>query len=550
MSRNENARFALSATESMSRSTFDRSHSIKTTFDVSEVIPFDVIEVLPGDTINLDTSKVVRLQPLVAPIYDNIYLDTYWFFVPNRLVWTHWRELMGENTDSAWAPTVEYSVPQVTAPADTGWTKGTIADYMGIPTGVAGLSVNALPFRGYAMIMNEWFRDQNVTDPIYFPVDDADVVGANTGDDINSLYKGAQPFKAAKYHDYFTSTLPAPQKGADVALPLGVFAPVGTRNDSHAFAGSKSLTWNIDGLSDGNRYDVGLSVLTGGSVIATVDKNSGRHDETADVRILPNNLYADLSNATGATINELRTAFQVQKLLEKDALGGSRYTELIRQHFGTTSPDARLQRPEYLGGNRIPLNINQVLQTSQTDTTPLGTTGAYSHTVDYNGDFEKSFTEHGFVFGLMVARYDHSYQQGLNRMWSRKDRYDYYWPVFANLGNMAVLNKEIYAQNTSADDEVFGYQEAYADYRYAPSIVTGEMRSNVHDSLDAWHLADNYDSLPTLSDGWIREDKSNVDRALMVSSSVTNQLFADIYVKNKHTRVMPYFSIPGLIDHH
>lgn len=551
MSRNAETRFALNPTNlDISRSKFNRNHSLKTSFNVGDVVPFYVDEVLPGDTFQLKTSLVARMQTLITPMMDNIYLDTYFFFVPNRLTWNHWKEFNGENTQSAWYPSVEYSVPQLTAPATDGWSIGTLADYFGIPTGVPNLSVNALPFRAYALIMNEWFRDENLSDPLSVPVDDATVVGVNTGNYITDVAKGGLPFKAAKYHDYFTSCLPAPQKGPDVLIPGGTGANVPVV-PLEAEVSSDLLTGQVYKA----RQSDGTAMTGNAAIYFQSGTQSGFDMQTGGVSQTPiiSNLWAvGDSSLASATINQLRLAFQIQKLYERDARGGTRYIEILKSHFGVTSPDARLQRPEYLGGNRIPININQVVQSSATaaEGTPLGDTAAFSLTTDTHGDFIKSFVEHGFIIGVMVARYDHTYQQGLERFWSRKDRFDYYWPVFANIGEQAVLNKEIYAQGNEKDDEVFGYQEAWADYRYKPSRVTGEMRSSAPTSLDVWHLADEYTQLPTLSDSWIREDKSNVDRVLAVTSSVSNQMFADIYVQCEATRPMPVYSIPGLIDHH
>lgn len=545
MNRNVESHFSSLPNVSIGRSRFDRSSSVKTSFNVGRLIPFYVDEVLPGDTFKVKTSKVVRMQPLVAPIMDNVYLDTYYFFVPNRLVWNHWRELMGENTESAWIPETEYSVPQVSAPSG-GWSTGTIADYMGIPTGV-NVSVNALPFRAYALICNEWFRDQNLTDPVSFSVSDSTIQGSNGDNYITDLAKGGMPFLASKYHDYFTSCLPSPQKGPNVTIPVAQLAdmPVVSTLETHS-GGTAPVINNF--MQDGAIGNVGSP---DGGVFGLYKSVNLGNRTPGDFMFT--NLWAQGANSLTATsINELRMAFQIQKLYEKDARGGTRYTELLKSHFGVTSPDARLQRPEYLGGNRVPITINQVLQQSATvqGSTPQGTPTGMSLTSDTNSDFTKSFVEHGFVIGLMVARYDHTYQQGLNRMWSRKSRFDYYWPVFANIGEQAVLNKEIYADGSVNDDKVFGYQEAWADYRYRPNICTGEMRSQASKSLDSWHLADDYAARPSLSDSWIREDKSNLDRALAVSSSVSNQLWADIYIQNICTRPMPMYSIPGLIDHH
>lgn len=570
MNRNVESHFALNPTNiDIRRSTFDRSHSLKTSFNVGDIVPFFLDEVLPGDTFNVDTSKVVRLQTLLTPVMDNIYLDTYFFFVPNRLTWSHWKQFNGENTESAWIPQTEYEIPQITAPADSGWSVGTIADYLGVPTGVPNLSVSALPFRAYALVMNEWFRDENLSDPLVVPVDDATVAGVNTGTFVTDVAKGGLPYKAAKYHDYFTSCLPSPQKGPDVLIPSatsGEYPVVGNGKSLGLTDGS--LTGLLGYQSVPGGFTLAVNSGTLGSSVGTAVPSSSNLNGSVGVAtvsqlgddLFNSGLVALSSGGLGASINQLRMAFQIQKLYEKDARGGSRYIEILKSHFGVTSPDARLQRPEYLGGNRVPININQVVQQSATASgeTAQGTVTGMSVTTDTHSDFTKSFTEHGFVIGVMVARYDHTYQQGLERFWSRKDRFDFYWPVFANIGEQAVKNKEIFAQGPGVkdsagaviDDQVFGYQEAWADYRYKPSRVTGEMRSEYAQSLDVWHLADDYSALPMLSDSWIREDKTNVDRVLAVTSAVSNQLFADIYIKNRTTRPMPMYSVPGLIDHH
>lgn len=558
MNRNTESHFSLLPRVDIQRSRFDRSASLKTSFNAGNIVPFFLEEVLPGDTFNVKTSRVVRMQTLLTPMMDNVYLDTYYFFVPNRLVWDHWEEFCGENTESAWIPETEYSIPQITAPAG-GWQVGTLADYFGVPTGVSGLSVSALPFRAYALIMNEWFRDENLQDPLVVPTDDSTVAGVNTGTFVTDVAKGGLPYIACKYHDYFTSALPAPQKGPDVTIPIAEAAtayvyPAATLNPNlqERF---NTLRWSD---SQGNpvtgaaQYDSYIGISSGGY---TFDRNLSSSLGTGSVKqMMPANLVADFSGVgQAATINQLRLAFQIQKFYEKQARGGSRYTEVVRSFFGVTSPDARLQRPEYLGGNRTPINVNQVIQQSGTGesvNTPQGTVVGMSLTTDSHSDFTKSFTEHGFIIGVMVARYDHTYQQGLNRLWSRKDKFDYYWPVFANIGEQAIKNKEIYAQGNSTDDEVFGYQEAWAEYRYKPNQVTGEMRSQYAQSLDVWHLADDYSKLPSLSAEWIQEDGKTIDRVLAVSSDLANQFFADIYVKNYCTRPMPMYSIPGLIDHH
>ncbi len=542
--RNVESRFSTNPTSiDISRSKFIRSSSVKTSFNTGELIPFYVDEVLPGDTFSIDDSKVVRMSTLLTPIMDNLYLDTYYFFVPSRLCWQHWREFNGENTESAWYPSVEYSIPQITSPSG-GWTVGTIADYMGIPIGVENLSVSSLPFRAYALICNEWFRDENLTDPLFVDLSDTTISGSN-GNTAEDIVKGGKPFKVAKYHDYFTSCLPSPQKGPDVLLPLGDEAPVTSTTNNFWLLGKNGTPFTLSynpsagGVNPENKYPT-LYPL-----------NAQAPASPTEITVNPGKLIVDLSNATGSSINQLRLAFQIQKLYEKDARGGTRYTEILRSHFGVTSPDARLQRPEYLGGSRKPINVTQVVQNSATiPDSPQGNTSAYSATIDSENAFTKSFVEHGFVIGLCCVRYDHTYQQGIERFWSRKNRFDFYWPVFANIGEQAVLNKEIYAQGTAEDEEVFGYQEAWADYRYKPSRCSGYMRSTAPTSLDVWHLGDHYSSRPSLSDSWIREDGSIVDRVLAVTSEASHQFFADIYVKNVSVRPMPVYSIPGLIDHH
>ena len=544
MNRNTESRFALNPTRlDMERSVFDRSASVKTSFNTGDIIPFYVDEVLPGDTFNIRTSRVVRLQTLITPMMDNLYLDTYYFFVPNRLVWEHWKEFNGENSSSPWIPTVDYSVPQITAP-DGGWKVGTIADYFGLPINVDNISVSALPFRAYALIMNEWFRDENLTQPLNIPTTDSNSVGSNGSDFVTDVVLGGKPFKASKYHDYFTSALPSPQKGPDVTL--GLLGDIPVRPMTSVDLASNEVSLHFKKLN-GEEFNGLQNVVTNAGDTMAFGTTSGQGAGA----IFPSNLGASLSGISVASVNQLRLAFQVQRLYEKDARGGTRYIEVLKSHFGVTSPDARLQRPEYLGGNRVPINVNQVVQQSSTDSTsPQGNVAGYSVTTDTHNDFTRSFTEHGFIIGLCVARYDHSYQQGIERFWSRKDRFDYYWPVLANIGEQPILNKEIYASGTDTDNEVFGYQEAWADYRYRPNRITGEMRSTAELSLDVWHLGDDYVDLPRLSDGWIREDASNVDRVLAVNSSVANQLFADFYIENKTTRPMPVYSIPGLIDHH
>ena len=488
MNRNVNSHFALNPTRiDMSRSKFDRSSSVKFSANIGEVIPFYVDEVLPGDTFQIDTSKVIRMQTLLTPMMDNIYMDFYWYFVPNRLVWSHWKELMGENTDSAWIPQVQYSVPQLTSPSG-GWNIGTIADYMGIPTGISNLSVNALPVRAYAKVIDDWFRDENLQNPIVISNGDSTVAGVNSGTFTTDIAKGGLPFIAGKYRDYFTSCLPSPQKGPDVTIPVAEMSamPVIAMDKVVDYGTNTVVPMIYTNKIDGNPANLaltgsywrtaagGASSGDGGVITPNTFANAKNYSDNSIWKsIIPANLFAvSDGSASAATINQLRMAFQIQKLYERDARGGSRYIEVLKSHFGVTSPDSRLQRPEYLGGNRIPITINQIIQQSDagagTDPTPLGSVAGMSLTTDRHSDFTHSFTEHGFILGLCVARYDHTYQQGLERFWSRLDRFDYYWPVLANIGEQAVLNKEIYAQGSSVvdsdgniiDDQVFGYQEA------------------------------------------------------------------------------------------
>ena len=574
MNRNSNSRFAQAPQVDIQRSTFDRSSGHKTTFNAGKLVPIYVDEVLPGDTFEMKTSAIIRGSTPIFPVMDNANLDIYFFYVPNRLVWAHWKEFNGENTTSKWEQTVEYSIPQMAPPlannsTPAGWEKGTLADYMGIPTQVGpGASqtnpeytVNHLPFRAYCLIWNEWFRDQNLQDPVLIDTGDSQTNGRHLIPEGNSItfenqaaLKGANLLPVNKYFDYFTGALPEPQKGPDVLLPLGQTAPVITMTED--IAGVTSANTGMRFISESpikTQQKMAINATGNGKgngvLIGTVASGS-----PSEGNLIPTNLYANLQEATSATINELRLAFQLQKLYERDARGGTRYIEIIKSHFGVTSPDARLQRPEYLGGERIPINIDQVIQTSGTmeGTTPQGNTGAYSLTGNQGSYFKHSFVEHGYVLGLACVRTEHTYQQGLEKIWNRKNRFDFYWPALANIGEQAILNKEIYLQASKAtNEEAFGYQEAWAEYRYKPSRVSSAFRSNITSgSLDAWHYADYYDTLPKLSAEWIQETYKNVDRTLAVQSTLEDQYIADFWFKCKCTRPMPIYSIPGLIDHH
>ena len=511
----------------------------------------------------MNTAQVVRMMTPITPVMGNANLDTYFFFVPNRLIWEHWEEFMGENKTEPWAQNVEYSEPQVVAPSSTGWTKGSLADYFGYPTGIASYKASAMPFRAYAKIFNDWFRDENLKDPCNIYTGDSDTTGVDVLDPnydyVTDTIKGAAPCIAAKMHDYFSSALPSMQKGPSVKVPLGKDAPIVVTSETGATANPAGYTTGTG--HDGER----IQYLSGNTAnaISGIDED-GNYSNLSSQHTY--GLAADLSAAVGATVNQLRQAFQIQKFYERQARGGTRYIELLKSHFRTTNPDFRMQRAEYLGGMRTPININQVVQTDATsqqlggkyvggtwtwemsDLSPQGNTAAYSLTSGRNKDlFTHSFTEHGWLIGIAVVRIVHSYQQGLNRMFSRKSMFDYYWPEFAHLGEQAILNKEIYLQGTSQDEEAFGYQERYAEYRYMPDIITGEMRSNYTTSLDIWHWGDNYSALPTLGSAWIDEPKTNIQRTLAVQNH--DQFMGDFYFNVVMTRPMPLYSVPGLIDH-
>lgn len=546
MNRNSEYNFAQNPQVGVSRSRFQRNSDNKTTFNTGDLIPIYLDEVLPGDTHQIDVACVMRMATPIFPVMDNAYCDFYFFFVPNRLLWEHWKEFMGENKETAWTPKTEYSVPQVTAPTD-GWEEGTLADYLGLPTKVKGISVSALPGRAYGLIYNEWFRNQNVTQPTLVEVTDATTTGKNDGSATNdSAITLAKPLKAAKVFDYYTGALPEPQKGEPITIPLTGNAPILPYEEDLKTTNPDDIYFRNYTFEGESKYTIGGYETRNGKQVYRI---IGPGDPEATKIEREQYLMADLSQVTATTINQLRQAFQIQKLLEKDARGGTRYREVLREHFGVISPDSRMQIPEYLGGYRLPINVSQVIQTSSSDeTSPLGNTAALSVTTMNKPMFTKSFTEHGFIMGLAVVRTDQTYQQGIERMWSRKGRYDYYWPVLANIGEQAILNKEIYAQGNAKDDEAFGYQEAWADYRYKPSKVTGLFRSNAQQSLDAWHYAQDYDALPTLSTAWMEQGEAEMKRTLAVQSQP--DFIADFYFMNKTTRCMPVYSIPGLIDHH
>lgn len=526
----------------ISRSVFDRSHGWKSTFDSGYLVPFLVDEVLPGDSYKVKFNFLARLSTPVVPTMDNLFLDTFYFFVPYRLLWKHWEQFNGQQ-DYPGAST-DYLVPQTTAPSGEGFDVGSLEDYFGLPTGIKGIKVNELAARAYALIWNEWFRDENLQNPINLSTY-AEISTASGLDDVglgDAGFTGSHKLlRRGKRHDYFTSALPWPQKGPGVELPLSGDALIHSPKSTVSYTGAGSCIAGV--IADDN---------PGAKAYLMRNPNDFVYSCTAPVSDSIVQLYADLSSVTAATINSLRQAFQLQKLYERDARGGTRYTEILRSHFGVVSPDSRLQRPEYLGGSESPVIINPVVQNSATGATgaetPQGNLAAYglaSSTSAKHG-FTKSFVEHGIIIGLLNVRADLTYQQGIPRMFSRRTRFDFYWPVLAHLGEQAILNKEIYAQGNAKDDEVFGYQERYAEYRYFPSMITGKLRSTDPQSLDVWHLSQKFDSLPTLSAQFI-QDNPPVKRILAVQNEP--EFIIDSYVEMKCARPMPVYGVPGLVDH-
>lgn len=541
MNRNNERHFLDVPQMHTNRTRFNRDQTILTTFDSGKLIPFFVDEVLPGDTFQVDTSAIIRMTTPKYPVMDDAFIDFYYFYCPNRILYDDFKYFMGEAEDKAWAPTKEYRMPQLVCIGSNDNPvpyEKSILDYMGVPTKIKKeFRINALPIRAYVKIWNEYFRDENVDNKAVLVTAGADEAYQDSKNDENmdeilkKAYTGGRCLPVNKFHDYFTSCLPYPQRGPDVRLPL---------SGNAAIKGYKDLNYT-------NVIEYNASPVFNGQI-----KEGGQASVTPNYTVFKEKnvtgyLGADLMNVQSATINDLRKAVAVQQYYEALARGGSRYREQVQALWDVTISDKTVQIPEYLGGGRYHVNMNQIVQTSgqQNNTdTPIGETGAMSVTPVNESSFTKSFEEHGFVIGVMCVRHNHSYQQGLERFWSRKDRLDYYVPQFANLGEQPVKKKEIMLTGDASDEETFGYQEAWADYRMKPNRVSGLMRSNATGTLDFWHYADNYSAVPTLSQSWMAEGKEEIARTLIVQDEP--QFFGAIRVANKTTRCMPLYSVPGL----
>lgn len=577
MNRNNERHFNQVPQTHVSRTRFKRDQNILTTFDAGKLIPFYVDEVLPGDTFNVNTAAIIRMTTPKYPVFDDAYIDFYYFFCPNRILWDKFKYFMGEVENIPWMPEQNYDVPaiiikggNVTKDEKKGPKEESILDYMGIPTHINeagntnGIKINALPIRAYVTIWNEFFRDQNVSNSAVVDTSSIDYDYIDHGENatneqiLQEAWTGGRCLPVSKFHDYFTSCLPYPQRGPEVTIGLTGNAPIKLYGqDAYGESGmtEKDVITNYGTTSTAteimqNNFGIKENGNAKAPYILTGQVSGSNKLYYADGTEAINDVAryaADLSNIQAATINQLRQAFAVQHYYEALARGGSRYREQVRALFGVSISDKTVQVPEYLGGGRYHVNINQIIQTSgqqTTEDTPIGETGAMSVTPINESSFTKSFEEHGFVIGVMCVRHNHSYQQGLERFWSRSDRLDYYFPQFANIGEQPVKKKEIMLTGTSTDEETFGYQEAWADYRMKPNRVSGKMRSNATGTLDFWHYADNYKAVPTLSQEWMNEGKAEIARTLIVQDEP--QFFGAIRVMNNTTRCMPLYSVPGL----
>lgn len=556
MNRNNERHFNQIPEMKASRTRFNRDQTILTTFDAGKLIPFYVDEVLPGDTFNINTSAIIRMTTPKYPVMDDAFIDFYYFYCPNRILWDNFKYFMGEVEDTPWTPKKEYKVPQIVvntnAPSPF---EGSILDYMGVPTKVTGdnFKINALPIRAYVKIWNEFFRDENVGNQATLNTDDSDVVYADNAEEsmeqiLQQARTGGRCLPVNKFHDYFTSCMPYPQRGPEVTLPMTGNAPIrlgGGTGEYQDFKGPVEMV-----LSKTNTGNIPGSLTYVNATGAPGEKKAMKFtgvEKTSSESGTGGWMYADIASVTATTINDLRKAVTVQQYYEALARGGSRYREQVQALWDVVISDKTVQVPEYLGGGRYHVNMNQIVQTSGQQTandTPIGETGAMSVTPVNESSFTKSFEEHGFVIGVCCVRHNRTYQQGLERFWSREDRLDYYVPQFANLGEQPVKKKEIMLTATETDEETFGYQEAWADYRMKPNRVSGLMRSNATGTLDFWHYADNYSNVPTLSQEWMAEGKEEIARTLIVQDEP--QFFGAIRVANKTTRRMPLYSVPGL----